>query len=276
MSIQLQIEGTSVCQASCSFCPYPAVSKLRKLGYMPMSLYEKILDEAAEIEQITNICITGLGEPTLDRFIVDRVRYARAKKPRAIVDMFTNGVYLTPKLFDSLRDAGLSSIQVSLNAVDADQHHQVMGLKDKFDTVCANIDYAIAHCGPTKVEVRAVLNGDNFTRSDGFDFYERWGSRDSGGHGALIYEGNWAGDNRTVRKFDPAEPCFRALAQIYVLFDGKVSTCCFDPSAEQCFGDLSKQTIREVYNSEKYVAFREAHDRGRAEDYAICKGCTRI
>jgi radical SAM protein with 4Fe4S-binding SPASM domain len=243
---------------------------------MSMTLYRKILDEAAGIPLITMVCITGLGEPTLDPYLVERVRYAREKKSEALIDVFTNGVYMTPEKFCAVRDAGISSVQFSLNAVRADQHEKIMGLKKKFDLVCRHIDYAIEHRGPTKVEVRAVINGQEFTQLDGYDFYERWGVRQDGGHGALITEGNWASDNRTIRSFDPKEACFRALSQIYVLWDGKVTTCCFDPVGTQVFGDLSKQTIREVYASEPYVAFREAHDQNRADLYDICKNCTRI
>ena len=276
MSVQLQIENTSVCQASCSFCPYPVVSKLRKLGNMSMVLFKKVLDEAASIDLISQVCITGLGEPLLDRFIVDRVRYAREKKPQATIDLFTNGVYLTPERFEALKGAGISSVQVSLNAVNGEQHEQVMGLVSKFDLVCANIDYAISHRNGVNVEVRAVISGDDFTRSDGYDFYDRWGERGKGGHGALICEGNWAEDNRTMRKFDPREACHRALSQVYIMWDGRVSTCCFDPTGKQVFGDLNVQTLREVYSSPDYVTFREVHNQNQADRYDICAKCTRI
>ena len=249
---------------------------MRKLGNMPMPLFKKILDEAAGIELITQVCITGLGEPMLDRFIVERVKYAREKKPRAIIDLFTNGVYLTPERFQALRAVGISSVQVSLNAVSGWQHEEIMGLKGQFDLVCANIDYAIANRGGVNVEVRAVMSGDDFTRTDGYEFYERWGERGKGGYGALISEGNWADDNRTMRKFDPNDGCHRALGQIYVLWDGKVTTCCFDPIGKQVFGDLNTQTLREVYSSPDYTAFREAHSNNQADKYKMCAECTRI
>jgi radical SAM protein with 4Fe4S-binding SPASM domain len=272
--IQLQLENTSTCNAKCNFCVYPAAERWG--GQMSMGLYKKILDEAAGIPQITHLCITGLGEPTLDRFLAERIRYAKAKKPSLKIDFFTNGVHLTPATFRAVRDAGVTSVQVSLNAVTQEQHERIMGLKGKFDQVCKNIDYAIANCGTCRVEARAVVNWDDFTEEDGFTFYERWGVRDDGGHGQLITEGNWAGDNRTHRKFKPNESCYRALGQIYVTFDGKVTTCCFDPTGKHVWGDLSQQTIKEVYNTPAYVAFREAHSMDQADKYEICKGCTRI
>lgn len=244
---------------------------------MTMELFRKIMDEAAAIPLISQVCLTGLGEPSLDPHLIERIVYARSSKPNAFIDLFTNGVFMTPKLFDRVHAAGLSSIQFSLNATYAEQHEALMGLKDKFTTVCANISYAIRHRGQMRVEVRAVV-GPGIWGDDDYDrFYERWGHRDSGGYGQLVTEGNWKGDNRTVHKtFAPNESCSRALSQIYVTHDGKVTTCCFDPSGKQVFGDLKTQTIREVYASPVYQQFREAHFKEEADRYAICAACTRI
>ena len=272
--IQLQLENTSTCNAKCGFCVYPEAERWG--GRMSMDLYKKILDEAGTIPLISQICITGLGEPTLDKDLVERVKYARYRKPLGFIDIFTNGVYLTPEKFDALQAAGLSSVQVSLNAVRAEQHEKIMGLKGKFDKVCEHIDYARKNRKTCQVQARAVINGDSFTNDDGNEFYTRWGMKDNGGVGSLIREGNWAGAGRTIRKFQPNEACHRALSQIYVMFDGRVTTCCFDPSGKQIFGDLTKQTLREIYQDTDYLAFREAHSENKADKYPICAGCTRI
>jgi radical SAM protein with 4Fe4S-binding SPASM domain len=124
------------------------------------------------------------------------------------------------------------------------------------------------------MEVRAVAT--DWSRDDVVAFYGRWGHRDLGGFGQLVLEGNWAGDNPTVRPFNPKDACGRALGQIYVLWDGRVSTCCFDPDGKQVFGDLRVASLRDVYNSPRYVAFREAHYRNQADLYDICRNCTRI
>jgi radical SAM protein with 4Fe4S-binding SPASM domain len=242
---------------------------------MSMDLFRKIMDEAATIPQITQICLTGLGEPSLDRHIVARVKYAREKKPHAFIDMFTHGGHMTPVLFDALRDAGLSSMQFSLNSVRAEQRKKIMGLDD-FSKACAHIDYALMNKGSMKVEVRAVFDDENFTREDGHAFYARWGVAREGGAGQLINEGNWAGVNRDMRQFDPKAACGRALGQIYVLWNGKVTPCCFMPNEDVIWGDLSNQTIREVYNSQPYTIFREAHSDNQADKYPFCASCTRI
>ena len=274
-TMELQIETTSTCNAKCHFCVYPTAG--RQGGLMTMSLYKKLIDEAASIPHFNRVVLHGLGEPLLDPLLPDRVWYARQTMPKADIEIFTNGVYLDSGRFDELVKAGITSVVVSLNAVNQEQHEGVMGLQGKFDMVCRNIDYAIANRGDVSVQVHAVCNDDKFTMADIPTFYERWGHIFKDGHGQCVTEGNWANNNRTVHwNWHGNETCYRAMTQIYVMYDGRVSMCCFDPTGITVFGDLNESTIREVYNSEAYLNFRVAHSEERADEYEQCKNCTRI
>lgn len=274
--IQLQLENTSVCNARCHFCVYPTLERSR--GFMAMDLYLKILREAETIDKIGILTLTGLGESLLDPHLEDRIRLAKAMIPRLQTQIFTNGTYLTPLRFEVLKDAGLNSLHVSLNATSAEQRRDIMQLDD-WEKVISNIQYAMTHKGDMEFLVKSVSNGDRFVQKDVELLSRLWGNpllSDGGGYFVPVVEGNWAGENRTVRDFKANEACGRALWQIYVTFDGKVTTCCFDPAGKQVFGDLKVQTLREVYSSDEYVKFRQAHFEDRADEYGICKGCTRI
>jgi MoaA/NifB/PqqE/SkfB family radical SAM enzyme len=243
---------------------------------MSESLYHKIIDETQMIPLITTIHMMGMNEPLLDRRLEEFIRYAKDKRPDIKIGIYTNGLLLTPDRHDSLRAAGLDEIVVSLNAVNAEQHEATMGMKGKFDKVVSNVEYAVQQ--PHTLWVHAVHDGKRFDKASIQAFYARWGDKRTGGHGLVIQEGNWAGDIDA-----PAAgivlsnlACHRALYQIYVTFDGKITTCCFDPLGRQIFGDLNIQTIREVYSSKPYLQFRKAHAENRADEYNICKGCTRI
>ncbi len=268
--LTLQLETTSTCNAKCHFCLYPEAKRWG--GLMSMDLYRKIIDEAAEVPQVETIMLQGLGEPLLDSKLEDRIWYASQKNGQWNVAIFTNGVHLTPSRIHALRDAGLTHLTVSLNAVRPEQHKRIMGLKDKFDQVVANCDYAIEVLPQT--EIHAVANED-FNREDIRAFYFRWGRLGMGGRGQCIYEGNWS-DKEAKHPFQPNDHCFRATRHIYVLYDGKVSTCCFDPTGKMVFGDLNHQTLKEVYNGYAYQNFRQDHFDNKAALYSICATCTRI
>lgn len=240
-----------------------------------MDLFRRIVDEAGTIPQITEITLTGLSESLLDPHLVERVAYTRKACPKAFIYAYTNGTYLTEQKFLELQDAGLDMLLVSLNAADAETRKRVMGLDD-FEKVVAALMACMRVETTCKVRVRAVTNRDSFTHEDAQDLYRLWGVEGEGGRVMTVREGNWAGDTETKRDFQPNECCNRALGMVYVTYDGRVTPCCFDPFAKMAFGDLNKQTLREVYNSEAYVQFRDDHAADRADKYEVCKGCTRI
>ena len=291
MAIQLQLEGTGgLCNAACNFCPLTDRSYYkngRGVGTMSMDLYRKLIDEAATIPEIREICITGLSETLLDKHLVERIAYARkVLGPEMLIDFYTNGLALTPAKYQECLDAGIGCVTISLNAVTPEQHDNVMhmGLK-AYDRICANIDAAIATPGRTAIEVKAVVDGEHFTREHSKQFYSRWGHRSIGGFGQVIIASNWAGQMPTVGEFDNNLCCPRAISQIYVLFDGIATACCLDPLGliareitghPDGFGNLNTSTIREVYNSPKYVEFRETHDKNQASKIRACSVCTRV
>lgn len=272
--LQLQIEPTAVCNARCHFCIYPTEINSRPKGRMGMDLFRKIIDEAATIPHISEVCITGLGESLLDPDLEERIRYVKGKM-KAFTYVYTNGTYMNPERWERLTDAGLDQVLLSLNAADAETRKRVMGLDD-WDVVIQNITYALAHERGCKLTLRAVINDDQMTPRQTEDLFRLFGAQQEGGRMMTVREGNWAGDSRTVRDFKPNEACGRALGMIYVTFDGKVTPCCFDPLGKMTFGDLKTHSLREVYNSNAYTAFRADHYANKADKYDICKGCTRI
>lgn len=273
--MQLQVETTNVCNADCVFCEYSRMS--RPKGTMAMDLFRRIIDEAAIIPQFDHITITGLGETLLDRFLLDRIRYVRSLLPRIQFDLYTNGTYLRPAMTDALIAAGISDINVSLNAATADKRKQVMKLDD-WPIVTANIRYAIGAVRSTSVRliVKAVVAKDLMEDSDQNRFIEMFnGPVEAGGNAFLHLEGNWAGavwPMRTLKR----EACPRALNQFMVLWDGRVSLCCFDGDGREILGDLNYQTIRQVFNGERALFIRTAHHEGRRNEVSLCAGCTGI
>jgi radical SAM protein with 4Fe4S-binding SPASM domain len=282
--IQLHIATLNTCNASCHFCTYATPENTLPKGVMSMDLYRRIIDDAAGIPEIDSIAFSALGEPSLDRFLVERVAYARKARPDwTPFEVYTNGTNMTPAKFDALRDAGMDSITFSLNAVSQEQHEKIMGLKGQFAKVVMNARHAILnHQGKVDVLVKAVRDDKHFTMEDQIRFYLTWGMRLRPdlmpGHGQIVWMCNWAGSIPLVegRVIDPNSTCGRALQQLSVLWDGKVTMCCYDPLNTFPLGDLSKQTIKEVYNADKYVNFRLAHFEERAAEYDLCKGCTRV
>jgi radical SAM protein with 4Fe4S-binding SPASM domain len=241
----------------------------RKRGLMSMDLFHKIADEAISIPIVNAIVITGLGEPLQDKFLFDRIEYIRQRSPGIGIELVTNGQLLTPQKIDALRDAGLTKMSVSLNAVTRERRIAIMKLDD-FDHVVAMCDYAIAHGRPMNVIVKAVCGPDLMNGAELTAFQARWGV-----NAFLHSEGNWAGETWMPRT-PPHQACSRPSTQIMVLHDGRVSLCCFDGEGKEILGDLNTQSIREVFNGTRATDIRIAHRDGRRHEIEVCKHCTAI
>jgi MoaA/NifB/PqqE/SkfB family radical SAM enzyme len=265
--LEIQVEISAACNAKCRFCPYSKpVNDARRGNLMGADLFHKIADEVATIPQIANFVFNGLGESLLHPQVYDFISYVTKRCPHVRTLLHTNGTHLDPA---RLHATGLRELVVSLNAVDAYQHEKIMGLKGQFEKVCAKIEEARKLSGWT-VTPRAVYSKDDFTEYDAQEFLARW--KDV----FLAQETNWIAHNRTQQlPANENEGCYRALSQIYVAYNGDFHMCCMDALGRIVFGNVRAQTIREVYNSEKYVAFRQAHADGRATDIKECRGCTR-
>ncbi len=274
--VQLQIETTNTCQYSCCFCPHEHM--VRPQGTMTMPLFKKIVDEAAGLPLIQRLTLTGLGETLQDRYLIERVTYARRTLPKGVpVDLYTAGGLLRHKTTDALIKAGLDVLYVSLNATNRESRHQIMQVDD-YDQVVAYTQYAIAAgAGKMRVVVKAVASKDLMEVGEHQQFQAQWGGDwDKGGSAYLHLEGNWAGSTGQAMRVRPKQACGRALGQIMVLWTGEVSLCCFDAEGAVILGDLRTQTIREVFNGEKALGIRVAHVEGRRQELPLCATCTAI
>ncbi|MBP6620031.1 MAG: SPASM domain-containing protein, partial [Leadbetterella sp.] len=67
--------------------------------------------------------------------------------------------------------------------------------------------------------------------------------------------------------------CWKMWHSAVITWDGLVVPCCFDKDAEYRMGNVSKQTFKEVWMSEKYLSFRKQLI-GSRKNIEMCKNCT--
>lgn len=105
---KVMVQTISLCNASCAFCPYPAVSPDLPQGTMEEPVFRRIIDECGEHpEQVERLMLYLMNEPLLDPDIVERINYAKARNPTAGIHILTNGSLLTERRGDALIDSAL-------------------------------------------------------------------------------------------------------------------------------------------------------------------------
>jgi radical SAM protein with 4Fe4S-binding SPASM domain len=260
----VQIESTNLCNAKCVFCPRDEMH--RRQGIMEMDLFRKIVDECAALG-ITHVRVHNYGEPFLDKQLVEKVRYAKAKGIRE-VGMISNGSLIDEDVARGMIDAGLDAINISVDASGKETFERTR-VNLKYDDVIGNIKTLVRLRGEAgKARPKLILS---FVRQDNSAdeqrFIDEWKQIADKIHVTDLH--NWAGTLNA--KSDVQYPCYRLWQTFTVLWDGRVSLCCADFDGRHVLGDLRTSTIAQVWNSAPYRAVRRQHlEHGGPE---ICRSC---
>mgnify|MGYP000583689921 CR=1 FL=1 len=76
-----------------------------------------------------------------------------------------------------------------------------------------------------------------------------------------------------IKKIPSRKPCAKPLTDTVIYWDGKVALCNHDWAREYPLGDVNSQSIREIWQGEKYHAVRLMHFKGKWDDEPTCKNC---
>ncbi|RJP18377.1 MAG: radical SAM protein [Candidatus Omnitrophota bacterium] len=265
----IRIETTNSCNAKCIFCPRDRMT--RPLGVMREELYRAIIDECAE-NHCKAIHLHNFGEPMLDRWLPDRIRYAKDKGiPK--VKLFSNGFLLSGDRAAQYLESGIDEIKISIDGSTKEEFEAIrVGLK--YDKIVENIEHFIAlrnrrnGTGP-KVIVACCSTSDKDKTANRLK-----GIVDAYSFGKIH---NWgdqsieASNNGRLRK-----PCSRIWRTFTILWNGDVALCCLDFDGKVKLGDINDGvTIKEIWNGVEYKKMRMYHETANQNQIEICSHCTK-
>ena len=232
----VSIEVNSACNRRCKYCPNSRfnIRSLKNQKLMPEKVFKKVVDELSEIGFDGWFCPDGYNEPLLDKRIVKLMAYARKKLPKCKMIIYTNGDYLTPKLYQQLIDVGVNKFTIT-------EHGESMtkNMKDTFDYIKRNKL-------PNNIE---YLKFDENT-----PLYNR---------GGLI---EW-------KTIDYHPECDYPFRPVDIDFNGNIILCCNDFLSSIKFGNVAKEKLVDIWNKPHYKEIRRKL-RKRIYDLPICKRCT--
>ena len=149
----LRISVTDRCNLRCVYC-----MPLEGIAWMPRAdvlTYEEIVrvTRLAIGLGVTGVRLTG-GEPTVRAGLEVLVRALRDLDPALDLSLTTNGLKLA-KLAATLRRAGLTRINVSLDTLDRERFRRI-ARRDRLPEVLAGLE-AAKRAGFSRIKVNAVL-----------------------------------------------------------------------------------------------------------------------
>ena len=269
---RVDIEATNICNADCVFCPRH--SHTRKQKIMDMELFKKIIGELTGIKTLREICLSGFGEPLLDKSLPEKIKYCKSKNSNWRTIIFSNGTYLDEDMSNKILDSGLDTINFSFNGGTKDIYEKTM--KIDFDKTKSNIEKFIEvrnQRGAKKpfVVLSCVLTKESL--NDEIPFRNLWNNKAD--QVVVVKPHDWVGNigqdiiNIGQTRY-AAFPC-RLILHPFINWDGVVSLCCHDYNEFTSFGNLNEQNFMDIWNSEKYKNFRQRNVDGKLE--SICAGC---
>ena len=121
------------CYAGCNLTQNPINSDKELTTKELKNIISKIFNQA----KVPSISFTG-GEPTLRKDLPELISYA--KKLGMRVNLISNGTLIDKNKAEELVAAGLDSVQISIEGIDAKTHDHLVGKKGAFDLSVAAIN----------------------------------------------------------------------------------------------------------------------------------------
>ena len=78
----------------------------------------------------------------------------------------------------------------------------------------------------------------------------------------------WQGQKAPV-----AKPCLKMMDGMYLFSDGRVTLCCWDTKERGVVGDITQDSVLEVWSSAQFEAVRTLLNDGRRELIHLCSRC---
>jgi radical SAM protein with 4Fe4S-binding SPASM domain len=283
------LETTNNCNLNCPYCMVGQQNQwmqehgtvahdlmTRPMGSMSRETFEAVRESLRDFG-ILNVYLHFQGEPMLNK---DTPYFARRLKQDGMkVQMFTNGLAFTDKSLQEMVDAGVDLIRFSVDGASEETYraNRVGGI---FARVHENMAKAVeaARGTDTRVEWQFLPMRNNehevekaaeLARGLGINFFAK---------GFRVTDPERAPVNPKYRCAMLKKPCTDVYYQLGIYWNGDVVPCCYDNDAEEVMGNVTRGSLREIWDSPKYSRFRRQIDefeKNPAAEPELCKNCLR-
>jgi len=275
----IQIQTFTGCNADCIFCPYGESYETQPKGKMPIDLFRRIIDEAAE-HGVRRISPYLMNEPLMDRDLFDKVRYINEKIPDCKVVVTSNGHFLTPPVVDKILELGdgIHELYVSFQGIDPEAYTKTMRGNMDFQRTLANVDHFLEtqrSRGQERPKLWITMVDTAVIDARQAVAYWRSGGRASKyttleNRGGNIRDAEAFSKTRTMAYYTT---CTRLFKQAYIMFNGDMVLCCVDYSRKQVLGNITGSSVAEVWNGPTVTEIRRRYLAHEFDRLPLCGDC---
>lgn len=283
--IHLEIELNYSCNLKCPFCTWSSESiQEKRSDWFTFEEYKKIIDKAVNKgTKAIRLCYINepLIRPDLDQFI----KYA---SDAGILDIIitTNGTLMTKAVSKKLIEAGLTKLNVSLDAATKETYDKVRVGGD-FEKTIKNIhDFLDVRkdLGRKLPKIRLSFVVSKINQHEYDEFVKYWEKKvDSLGvqyvqnpFGEGKFEDKTRGDQFMIENKKSRPPkfyCSEPFKRLTLRSNGDVLPCCSFYAVDMLVGNWKNTSLEEIWNGQKMRELRGIHKKGEYYKNKICKNC---
>lgn len=219
-------------------CPWCPNKNLNKTPDMLMKkkVFLKILSGLKKLNYRGSIHPYLMNEPLCDPRLKDWVRIIRKMFPRNDIMINTNGDLITDKKY--LQDLIRAGLTtIVINLYDHNDDQPIQDTK---------------HLNGARIKIRTLA----YLKEREF-----W---------------NRAGLINIPCNSKKGQSCNYVFQKVCINYLGNMILCCCDYRYEIIYGNIMRNSLMDIWNSEKYRHFRKMHAEGKARKLPLCKRCNRI
>lgn len=269
----VDIEISTLCNMKCPMC-YTTTADYKKnvpRQFMSFDLFKKIVDECARYH-IYSIRLSLRGESLINPDVVSMVAYAKKHGIHEIATL-TNGLILTPELFEQLLEAGLTWLTISVDGID--ETYESIRKPARFSDILAKIK-AYHDIKRQHHSVHPVIKVQSIwpaIKENPTLFYNTFAPYvDLISSNPLIdYLGN---DDGSIITYEEDFDCPVLYQRLVIGSNGSVLLCSNDEMGLCIIGDVNFESIYSIWHGIKIQKARELHQSHLGyKEIEPCKHC---
>jgi MoaA/NifB/PqqE/SkfB family radical SAM enzyme len=264
--IKVGLELTSKCNLRCGMCPLPVLR--RPYEDMPWELVERA-EREIHGAGLKLKWLHEMGEPLLYPRIDDAIRLF----PEA--SLSTNGLLLDEAIGAKLLASPLKRIRICVDSVQPDVYPQLRtgGDFDRLVTLTrAFLDQAKGQ--PIRIEIQKMRS--RLTLNETVDDFRKLFDLGRYRNARVVEKTCEALDvNEETDLHGKFYGCVQGsfFTWVVIFADGRVTHCCYDAHGDQVLGDLKTESLQDIINGSRMIAFREAFERRDFTNLPRCAEC---
>jgi pyruvate-formate lyase-activating enzyme len=211
----VEVETTSYCNRTCSFCPNSFIDRRSEENPMPEACWEAIVDGLREVDYDGTMVWSRYSEPTSEDRLVERIRQVRRAAPKTRICINSNGDYLNRKYLDNLIDAGLNRLWIDVYIPDTEVYDDAVAHR-YHDRFLERIGRTARITG-TRPELASYVDVPGLEMMIHVRNVASMVASDFSDRGGLI---------QLARKTSRVAPCYAPFKHLVIDWDGSVVVCC--------------------------------------------------